>query len=274
MEKNLTSFEAYLIRDEKREATVRKYVRDVKAFLGWLGDDKLCKEKVIAYKEELRRRYQPAGVNGRLVAVNRYLGYLGKGNCRVRLLKIQQRLFAEEDRELTLAEYRRLIRCAGKKRIYYVMQTICGTGIRVSELQFVTVEAVRTGRAEIDNKGKSRVVLIPESVREMLREYCRRSGRESGSVFVTRCGNPLDRSNVWQEMKALCEAADVSPKKVFPHNLRHLFARTYYQIKKDIVRLADILGHSSVNTTRIYTAESGEAHFQGVNAVGRMLFTT
>ena len=207
--------------------------------------------------------HAPATVNSILAAVNGFFRFRGWKDIAVKLLKIQKALFCDERRELTRAEYARLVSAAqkvGNERLSLVMQTICATGIRVSELRFITVEAVTTGRAELCNKGKRRTVFLPGRLRRLLRKYLQKQKKTAGAVFTTRTGRPLDRSNIWRDMKALCESADVEPSKVFPHNLRHLFARTYYSLEKDLSRLADILGHSSVNTTRIYTVESGGVH--------------
>ena len=204
--------------------------------------------------------HAPATVNSILAAVNGFFRFMGWKDIAVKLLKIQKALFCDERRELTRAEYARLVSAAqkvGNERLSLVMQTICATGIRVSELRFITVEAVTTGRAELCNKGKRRTVFLPGGLRRLLRKYLQKQKKTAGAVFTTRTGRPLDRSNIWRDMKALCESADVEPGKVFPLNLRHLFARTYYSLEKDLSRMADILGHSSVNTTRIYTVESG-----------------
>ena len=203
----------------------------------------------------------PAGVNGAIAALNCLFSFWGLPECRMRSVKIQRRIFRDEERELTEKEYRRLLTAAkGNRRLLLVMETICATGIRVSELKFFTVEAVRRGRAEVYNKGKNRPVFPPGKLQKTLLQYIKAQGIESGPVFITRSGRPLDRSNIWSDMKKLCRTAGVAEVKVFPHNLRHLFARMYYGLEKDIVRLADILGHASINMTRIYTMESGAEH--------------
>ena len=218
--------------------------------------------------------HAPATVNSILAAVNGFFRFMGWKDIAVKLLKIQKALFCDERRELTRAEYARLVSAAqkvGNERLSLVMQTICATGIRVSELRFITVEAVTTGRAELCNKGKRRTVFLPGRLRRLLRKYLQKQKKTAGAVFTTRTGRPLDRSNIWRDMKALCESADVEPSKVFPHNLRHLFARTYYSLEKDLSRLADILGHSSVNTTRIYTVESGSVHLRQMERMGLVI---
>ncbi len=218
--------------------------------------------------------HAPATVNSILAAVNGFFRFMGWKDIAVKLLKIQKALFCDERRELTRAEYARLVSAAqkvGNERLSLVMQTICATGIRVSELRFITVEAVTTGRAELCNKGKRRTVFLPGRLRRLLRKYLQKQKKTAGAVFTTRTGRPLDRSNIWRDMKALCESADVEPGKVFPLNLRHLFARTYYSLEKDLSRIADILGHSSVNTTRIYTVESGGVHQRQLERMGLII---
>lgn len=253
----------YLQEQEKSEATIAKYSHDLSSLYSWLEDTPLTKTALIGWKEYLAKKYAPSSVNTMLAALNSLLDYCGWQELKVKPLKIQKCLFCSEDRELTRSEYIRLIRAAekaGNKRLSLVIQTICSTGIRVSELNFITVEAIRTGRAEIYNKGKRRTAFLPKKLRLLLKKYTQIQKIKAGAVFVTQTGRPLDRSNIWRDMKALCESADVMPEKVFPHNLRHLFARTYYILEKDLSRLADILGHSNINTTRIYTVESGAVH--------------
>ena len=255
---------AQSLREKERTVhTVKKYVYSLNTLLGYLDGRPLTKEILMAWKETLMRSYAPVSVNTILTIVNGFLTYIGRRELTVRLLKIQKPLFCEESRELTRAEYTRLVRSAkerGNHQLSLVIQTICATGIRVSELKYIMAEAVRTGRAEISNKGKRRVVFLPDTLCRLLKKYLRAEKIIAGSVFVTRTGKPLDRSNIWRSMKKLCEDASVAPEKIFPHNLRHFFARVYYSIEKDLLRLADILGHSDINTTRIYTAESGLAH--------------
>ena len=265
------SFNDYLINEEKAAATVNKYLHDVGEFQIWLGEQELCKTAVLAYKSYLCERYAPASVNAALSSLNNFFNFMEWYDLRVKNLKIQKQIFASTDKELTKAEYDRLLQAAKQKkneRLYFLMQTICSTGIRVSEVRYVTVEAVVRGIVEINCKGKRRQVFLPKQLCQILKQYIKEQKIKSGAVFVTRKGNPLDRSNIWSDMKKLCKAANVSEKKVFPHNLRHLFARTYYSLQKDIVRLADILGHSSVNTTRIYTMETGEIHRRQIQKLG------
>lgn len=264
-------FEAYLTAEEKAAATVQKYVRDVKAFFDFAGERELDKATVLAYKAQLVKSYASASVNAALSSLNRFFRFLGRGELAVKSLRVQRDLFVGREKELTKAEYERLLAAArdrGNQRLYLLMQTVCGTGIRVSELKYITVEALGAGSAEIHCKGKRRRVFLPQALCKMLKAYVKRQGIVSGAVFVTKSGKPLDRSNVWSDMKKLCRAANVAENKVFPHNLRHLFARTYYGLHKDIVRLADLLGHTSVNTTRIYTVESGDVHRRQIERLG------
>ena len=270
----IESYRDYLISEEKSEATMDKYLRDVREFAEWLGDREFDKTAVLTYKTELTERYAPASVNTILSSLNSFFAFNEWYELKVKTLKIQRQIFVSDEKELTKAEYERLLKAAKSKkneRLYLLMQTICATGIRVSELRHITVETVFRGRAEINCKGKRRTVFIPSQLCQILKQYVREQKIKSGAVFVSKNGNPLNRSNIWTDMKKLCKSAGVSEKKVFPHNLRHLFARTYYSIQKDIVRLADILGHTNVNTTRIYTMESGEVHRKQIQKLGLLL---
>ena len=259
----------YLIEEEKTEATIRKYLFDIASFRSWLSKAELSKTKVLEYKAYLLEWYAVSSVNSIISSLNSFFAYLGWFDLKVKTVKIQRQIFASNEKELTKAEYERLLNAAkNNKRLYLLMQTICSTGIRVSELRHITVEAVVQKQAEINCKGKRRTVFLPNKLCEALKRYIKEQKIKSGPVFVTKNGKPLDRSNIWSDMKKLCKTAGVSESKVFPHNLRHLFARTYYSLQKDIVRLADILGHSSVNTTRIYTQESGEVHRLQIQKLG------
>ena len=265
----------YLQEQERSPHTIRKYAHDLTALRTYLHGEPLTKTALIGWKAQLVATLAPASVNSMLVAVNGFLSFMGWQNLKVKLLKIQRTVFVDESRELSRAEYARLVHAAQQKeneRLALVLQTICATGIRVSELRFITVEAVQHGRAEISNKGKRRIVFLPGALRKLLAAYLRKQGKVSGVVFTTRSGKPLDRSNIWRDMKKLCQSAGVDPQKVFPHNLRHLFARTFYSIDHDLSRLADILGHSSVTTTRIYTAECGSVHAQQMERL-RLIIT-
>lgn len=261
--RTIAAFGAYLRREEKSAATVGKYLRDVRAFARYLGEGEVEKAAVLRYKAELSSRYAPRSVNATLAALNSLFAFLGWHDCRVRSVRWQRQVYCPEERELTRAEYLRLCRAAREKRnerLYLILQTICGTGIRVGELRYITVEAVGRGEATVTLKGKTRTVFIVPALREKLLRYASAGGIRSGALFVTRTGKPLDRTNIWREMKALCRAADVNPRKAFPHNLRHLFARVFYGIEKDLAKLADILGHTSIDTTRIYIVSTGTEH--------------
>lgn len=262
-ERTIAAFGVYLRREEKSAATVGKYLRDVRAFARYLGEGEAEKTAVLRYKAELSSRYAPRSVNATLAALNSLFAFLGRHDCRVRSVRLQRQVYCPEERELTRAEYLRLCRAAKEKqneRLYLILQTICGTGIRVGELRYITVEAVGRGEATVTLKGKTRTVFIVPALREKLLRYASARGIRSGALFVTRTGKPLDRTNIWREMKALCHSADVNPRKVFPHNLRHLFARVFYGIEKDLAKLADILGHASIDTTRIYIVSTGTEH--------------
>ena len=267
---NIENFKQHLISYEKSESTVSKYIRDVTAYIAWLDGREMSKELTVKYKEELKEKYELSSVNTILSSLNSYFDWIGHPEYKTKNIKIQKDDFTDPYRELTKEEYERLLQTAyeeGKYRIYYVMQTICATGIRVSELKYVTVEAIKRGFAYVTNKGKSRRVYIPDSLAALLQPYITMKNIKKGAIFVTRTGKPLDRSNIWAAMKKLCKKAGVLASKVFPHSLRHLFARTYYKTHQDVMRLADILGHSSVNTTRIYTAESGEIHCRRIQVL-------
>lgn len=267
-------YRTYLLEQERSAATIRKYTHDLNTLCAHLDGQPLTKAALIAWKQQLTETHAPASVNAMLAAVNGFLGFLGRSDLRLKPLKIQRSLFLDDRKELSRGEYARLVHAAqrqGNLRLSLVLQTICATGIRVSELRFITVEALRSGRAEVSNKGKRRVVFLPQKLRQMLGKYARAQKITAGAVFVTRSGKPLDRSNIWRDMKSLCACAGVDPEKVFPHNLRHLFARTYYSLERDLSRLADILGHSNVSTTRIYTAESGTVHARQIERMGLVI---
>ena len=270
-DKIIKKFKEYLIDEEKSKATIEKYIRDLTVFVCWLGGAELNKTKVLGYKEYIISKYAPASVNSILSSLNSFFDFIGEYGLKVKNLKIQKQIFAKNEKELTKAEYDRLLAAAkaeGNQKLNLLMQTICATGIRVSELKYITVEVLKDGRADVNMKGKLRVIIIPKELCRMLKKYAAEQKISSGSIFVTKTGRPLDRTNIWKLMKSLCESANVDKGKVFPHNLLHLFARTFYSIEKDIVRLADILGHSSVNTTRIYTMETWEICRRQVQRLG------
>lgn len=274
MTKTISDFKQYLLNEEKSTATINKYLHDVKDFINWVSGKIIDKTMVLQYKDYLISKFAPASVNSIISSLNHYFSFNERYDLRVKSLKIQKQIFATKEKELTRQEYERLLNAAkskSNKRLFYLMQTICSTGIRVSELKFITVETVKSGVANINCKGKMRQVFLPKQLCRMLTAYTKEKGIREGAVFVSKRGKPLDRSNIWLDMKKLCESAGVSRDKVFPHNLRHLFARTYYSIQKDVVRLADILGHSSVNTTRIYTMETGEVHRKQIQRLGLLL---
>lgn len=271
----LENYENILVKEEKSKATIEKYMRDVKKFFQYIEEiglkENITKEAVVSYKENLVKRYAPASVNSMLAALNHFFKANKWYECIVKSLKIQKGTFRIKEKELTKEEYYRLLRAAqnnGKYRLYYILQTICGSGIRISELKYITVNAITCGRTVISMKNKTRTILLPPNLCCLLKSYCKEKNIKSGPIFITKKGNALDRSNVFHEMKRLCEIAGVEKEKVFPHNLRHLFAYTYYRAEKDIAHLADILGHSSINTTRIYTMGSGEEEMKQIAKLG------
>lgn len=256
-------FANYLRFDEKSENTIEKYLRDVRAFSMFTGAREISKALVMEFKTSLVENYEVTSANSMIAAVNAFLRFMGWVDCCIKQFKVQKKAFCSEDKELTKAEYIRLVNAAkaeGNERLNLILQTICGTGIRVSELQFITVEAVRKGEAIVSCKNKTRTVFIVRELQKKLLNYIRDKGITTGCIFITKSGKLMSRCNIWREMKSLCVQAGVSPDKVFPHNLRHLFARTFYSIEKDIAKLADILGHSSINTTRIYIVSTGAEH--------------
>lgn len=250
-------YRKYLFGEERSEATIEKYMRDIQHFYEYLPEQKIItKENLIAYKQSLSDTYKVTSINSMLVSINGLLSFMNLDTLKLKLHKVQRKVFSSEDSELSKAEYKRLLDAAMKKnnkRLFMLIQTICGTGIRVSEHKYITVESLKVGQAMVNNKGKSRTIFINKKLKRMLLTYCKEENITSGSIFVTKGGKPMDRSNIWSAMKNLCADANVDRKKVFPHNLRHLFAYTFYGLEKDLVRLADILGHSSIETTRIYT---------------------
>ena len=259
----LRQFETHLLCEERSAATVEKYLHDLRVFFAFMDGNKLDKTAVLEYKSDLLNKYAVTSANSMLAAVNAFFRYLGYYELCVKQFKIQKSAFCPEEKELTKAEYVRLIEAAKRKgyeRLNLIIQTICGSGIRVSELQYITVEAVGRGEAFVNCKGKNRRIFIVAKLRKKLLSYIKKQNIKSGAVFVTKNGKPVSRHNIWRDMKTLCNDADVSPSKVFPHNLRHLFARTFYRLEKDIAKLADILGHTSINTTRIYIVTTATEH--------------
>ena len=261
--KILQEFELYLRNEERSKATIEKYMRDVRCFVGFIGLAEVSKQIVVDYKNKLGNSYAVASANSMIAALNSFLRFCGWHDLCVKQFRVQRQTYCSEEKELTRAEYIRLLEAANKKhneRLNLIIQTICGTGIRVSELQYITVEALGKGEAVVNCKGKNRRIFIVPELKKKLLRYVKEQKISSGAVFITRNGKPVSRNNIWKEMKALCEQAHVAPSKVFPHNLRHLFARTFYSIEKDIAKLADILGHASINTTRIYIVTTGAEH--------------
>lgn len=261
--KNIETYLQYLREQEKSAGTLEKYKRELYELLSFLSGKNESKEELISWKAQLEQKYRPAGVNGRLVAANGFFSFFGRYDLRMKLLRIQKEIFAKEEKELTKGEYILLVQAAERKgnmRLSLVIQTICATGIRVSELQYITVESLKKGRAEVNCKGKRRVIFLPMDLLRKLKNYAKEKGISTGVIFCTRTGCPLNRCNIWSDMKKLCRDAQVNPQKVFPHNLRHLFARTFYSLEKYIAKLADLLGHSNIETTRIYIMESGREH--------------
>ncbi len=271
--KRIKEFANYLCREEKSAATQEKYLRDVQVFCVYAGDKEITKELVVAWKKSLvEQSYAVRSINSMLASVNSLLDFLGLSACKVKNIRTQQQTYCTEDKELTKTEYLRLLAASKKnEQLNLVIQTICSTGIRVSELRYFTVEAIRYGEVTVDCKNKTRTILVPRKLRDILLNYSKRHGITVGAIFITRTGNPLNRSNIWAAMKKLCEAAGVKPSKVFPHNLRKLFARTFYGIEKDIAKLADILGHSSINTTRIYIMTTGTEHRRKIERLGLVI---
>ena len=260
----IQNFKKYLKEEEKSKNTIEKYMRDVWEFTTYMNGAEITKESVIAYKDKLiSKNYAVRSINSMLASLNSLFSFLNWMDCRVKSIKLQRQIYCPEEKELTKAEYMRLVNAAkqkGNERLNLILQTICGTGIRVSELQYITVEAVKNREAIVSLKGKTRSVFIVKELKKKLLRYAAEQGITSGTIFITRTGRPMSRTNIWREMKSLCEQANVNPQKVFPHNLRHLFARVFYGIEKDIAKLADILGHSSINTTRIYIISTGDEH--------------
>ncbi len=268
----LSDFEQFLHAEERSPGTIAKYLRDVRGFTDWLGDRPLEKASAAGWKEHLQSATLcPETINSKLSALNQFLKFLDQGDCCVKYLRIQRRLFRGAERELSRADYTRLLETAaatGRTRLSLLMETICGTGIRVSELRYITVEAISAGRAEVSLKGKIRTILIPGKLCRKLQKYAKKQKIVSGEIFLTRNGKSLSRRQIWAEMKSLCGRAGIAPSKVFPHNLRHLFARAFYKVCQDVVKLADVLGHSSIETTRVYLVSSGAEHARQLDRLG------
>lgn len=258
-------FRKMLIRTEKGTQTIEKYVRDIKKLMTYAQGQSISKEMLLQYKERLEKcgQYKISSINSYLAAVNHFCEVMGWTDIRVKMLKVQREAFIPENKEITMHEYQKLIKAAYKKgdeRLALIIETLGSTGIRISELKYITVESLKYGMADIHNKGKVRRILYPSELLKILREYIKEKSITHGSIFITAKGNPVNRSNVWRMMKRLCREAGINEEKVFPHNMRHLFARSFYKIKNDIAKLADVLGHSSIDTTRIYIKSTGREH--------------
>lgn len=268
----LTSYGKYLQQEERSPATVEKYMRDLRGFSAWLEGRAVTKRLAAGWKQELLDQgLSPATVNAKLSALNGLFRFLKWEDFRVRFLKLQRRVFRDTARDLGREDYSRLLDAAkqlGRGQLALIIETICATGIRVSELQYITLEAVGLGRAEIALKGKLRTILLSAKLCRKLKKYARKQGIRAGEIFRTRGGTPLSRRQIWGEMKRLSRQAGVEPEKVFPHNLRHLFATVFYQHSKDIARLADVLGHSSIETTRLYLLTTGQEHRRALDRLG------
>ena len=269
---DIAAFRQHLLEEEREPATIEKYLRDVSGFAAWIGREMVTKETVTRWKEQLATSgCQAVTVNGKISAVNKFFTFLGWTDCRVKYLRIQRRMFRNTERELTKDEYSRLVETAqslGRERLSLLIETICATGIRVSEVRYITIEAIQSGRADIALKGKIRTILLPGKLCRKLLKYAKKRKIASGEIFLTRSGRGLSRRQIWAEMKAICARAGVEKTKVFPHNLRHLFARTFYRACRDVARLADVLGHSSIETTRIYLISSGVEHARQLERLG------
>ena len=268
----IREFSRYLREEERETATIDKYSRDVKDFFIWLKDREISRERIAEWKQHLRRvGRKPVTINGKLSALNKFLSFLGRNDCRTKYLKIQRRLFRSTEKQLSKQEYIRLMETAhslGRERLALLMETICATGIRVSEVKYITAEAIRAGRTEIALKGKIRTILLPGKLCRKLKKYAGKRKIVSGEVFLTRNGKGMSRRQIWAEMKSLCEKAGVAPSKVFPHNLRHLFAQTFYRVCRDVAKLADVLGHSSIETTRLYLISTEAEHVRQMERMG------
>lgn len=271
----IEEYGGYLYEEERSAATIKKYLHDLTLFYHFLpGDKQVEKGSVIEFKRYLGDHYKISSANSILAAVNSFFTYKGWNECKVKQYKVQKNMFCRKEQELSKEEYKKLVKAAlehADERLSLLMQAICSTGIRVSEHRFLTVEAVEKGYAVIRNKGKVRTVFMPSKLQEVLKEYCNRMQIQQGPVFITKNGNPLDRSNIWTMMKALCRRAGVDAAKVYPHNLRHLFAYTFYGTQRDLLRLSDILGHTSIETTRVYTISSGSEHKREISGLGLVL---
>ncbi|MDO4481772.1 MAG: tyrosine-type recombinase/integrase [Bacillota bacterium] len=270
--KLISQFSSFLSREERAPGTIEKYRRDIRSFASWLNGRAAARETAAEWRDYLlKMHYSPVTVNSMLAALNSFFRFAGWDDCRVKFLKVQRRIFRESGKELSRSEYIRLVNAArslGKNRLALIMETICSAGIRVSEVQYITVEAARSGQAEIFMKGKIRTIMLSAKLCRKLLKYAKNKKISSGEIFITGSGKGISRRQIWAEMKQLCKAAHVEPGKVFPHNLRHLFATAFYNTSRDIVQLADVLGHASIETTRIYLMTSGTEHRRKLDLLG------
>ena len=269
----IENYARHLVNEEKSGLTIQKYLRDIQTFLKFAEKQPITKELTIAYKQDLiARNYAVSSVNSMLAALNGFLDFLGWHDCKIKVVRTQRKVYCAEEKELTKTEYLRLLAASkNQPQLNLIIQTICATGIRISELQFFTLEAIKRGEVRVRCKNKTRIIFVPGSLRTRLMNFAKQHNVTTGAVFVTRSGKPLDRSNIWTQMKNLCQKAQVNPKKVFPHNLRKLFARTFYSMEKDIAKLADILGHGSIETTRIYIMSTGAEHRRQIERMGLII---
>lgn len=269
----INEFKQNLILEEKSKVTVEKYVRDINKFFKFIGTNEVSKERAIEYKDELKKRgYAVRSINSMISALNAFFVFFGWNDCCIKSIRVQKQIYCAEDKELKKAEYIKLLHASeDNPRLHMILQTICSTEIRVSELKHFTIESIKKGKVVVSCKNKTRIILVPGKLKKMLLDYSKKRGIKEGVVFRTRNGNPVNRSNIWKEMKKLCKEAGVNPSKVFPHNLRKLFARTFYRIEKDISKLADILGHSNINTTRIYIMTTEFEHRKKIERLGLVI---
>ena len=271
-EREFDQFEDYLRHDEREESTIEAYLRSLTRFAEWADGRAVTKELAMEWKTALSESgYRPISVNAMLAAVNKFFTCMGREDCKVKYLKLQRQMFRKSEKDLSKEEYQRLVQAAHEKgdlRMELILETICATGIRVGELKYITLEAVRAGVAEIALKGKIRTILLPRRLCRKLQKYAKQQKIASGKIFLTQDGLPVSRQSIWTRMKALCEAAGVERSKVFPHNLRSLFARSFYGSCHDVVRLADVLGHSSIETTRIYLMSTGKEYLRQLDKLG------
>ena len=271
-QREFDQFEDYLRHDEREESTIEAYLRSLTRFAEWADGRAVTKELAMEWKAALAEAgYRPISVNAMLAAVNKFFTCMGREDCKVKYLKLQRQMFRKSEKDLSKEEYQRLVQAAHEKgdlRMELILETICATGIRVGELKYITVEAVRAGVAEIALKGKIRTILLPHRLCRKLQKYAKQQKIASGKIFLTQDGLPVSRQSIWTRMKALCEAAGVVRSKVFPHNLRSLFARSFYGSCHDVVRLADVLGHSSIETTRIYLMSTGKEYLRQLDKLG------